>query len=134
MNFKWEDRKDLDGILAHREKLIAQSARDREAIAHGAKGLEKPITYVVQGYRAVSFVRQNPVLVGLGTAVFSRFLSDNVFALFGRKRKHKKKRGVWGNLKFWGSRIATTATFAQQLMRYWAKSRRPAPAPAPGSK
>lgn len=133
MNFKWEDRKDLDEILAHREKLIAQSDHDRERIARGAKGLEKPITYVVQGYRAAMFVKHNPILVGLGTAVFGRFISDNVLALFGKKRRRKKKRGFWGNLQFWGSRIGTTVTFAQQFMRYMAKRRRPAPPPAPES-
>ncbi len=133
MNFNWEDRKDLDDILAHREKLIAQSAQDREMIARGAKGLEKPITYAVQGYRAASFIRHNPVLVGLGTAVFGRFLSDNVLTLFGKKRKRRKKRTLWGNLQFWGGRIAATATFTQQLLRYWSKNRRPTPAPTPES-
>lgn len=133
MNFNWEDRKDLDEILAHREKLISQSDRDREMIAHGAQGLEKPITYVVQGYRAAMFVKHNPILVGLGTAVFGRFLSDNVLSLFGKKRRRRKKRSLWGNLKFWGGRIGTTMTFAQQLMRYLAKQRRSAPAPAPES-
>ncbi|MEM1059380.1 MAG: hypothetical protein AAGK14_09045 [Verrucomicrobiota bacterium] len=130
MSWRWENRKDLDEILARREELISRSESDREMIAHSAKGLERPISAAVYVYQITTFVRRNPVLVGFGAALTGKVVFGLLSSVFGYEPKRRTKRpGTWLSLLgTWAGGLGTVATIARQLWGYY---RRPGPPPPP---
>jgi len=135
----WGKRKDLDEVLARRQELLARSDENREVLARGARGLRKPIAVAVWGYRAANFVKRNPVLVGLGTALVSKLIAGSIFGFFGSgssKSRKKRKPSRLGSLYTWASRIGTVATVARQMHYYYkqhqkqTQAARPAPTEA----
>lgn len=120
----WINLKDLDEIMERRRDLVARCDKEREQIACGTEGLKTPLLYAARGYRVAAFVRNNPVMVGLGTAFFSRMIVSHVLRLLGKSPSRPQKRGLFGTLSLWGGRVGTVATMVQQLYHFCRQSHR----------
>lgn len=92
-------------LVERRERLVAQAAAQRVALAQNIEPWRMPLARIDQGLAAVRFIRSHPVIWMVGGAALLAALRHCGLAAPRNGCKSAGRRGRWGMNCAAGSRI-----------------------------